>query len=52
MKRDRNDVKKDVKLLLSNGIYCPREIFNRLYPTYVGHYSTLRNVIAEVKNES
>lgn len=48
----KNNIEQDIKLLLSNGIYCPREIFNRLYPTYVGHYSVLRNKIADVKNRS
>jgi len=43
-------VKNDIKKLMSQGVYCPREIFDRLYPTYVGHYSKLRDTIAQVKN--
>jgi hypothetical protein len=44
------DIREEVKLLLRNGIYCPKEIFNRLYPSWNGHYSKLREIIQEVKN--
>lgn len=39
-----------VKDLLKQGVYCQHKIFNHIYPTYFGHYNTLRTVIAKVKN--
>lgn len=43
-------VRFEVRRLLSEGIYHPNEIFNILYPVYQGHYSKLREIIAEEKN--
>lgn len=39
-----------IKQLMKAGVYNQHVIFDTLYPTYGGHYSTLRNLIAEVKN--
>lgn len=39
-----------IKKMLNEGIYDQNEIFRQLYPTYRGHYSTLRDKIAWVKN--
>lgn len=39
-----------IKQMLNEGVYDQNEIFKRLYPTYRGHYSTLRDKIAWVKN--
>ena len=44
-----DNTRKEIKQMLRNGIYCQFEIFNRVYPTFNGHYSTLRNMIAEEK---
>jgi hypothetical protein len=46
----KTNVKKQIKELIDQGVYGYHDIFNRLYPTYMGHYNTLRNAIAEVKN--
>lgn len=45
------NLEKEIKHYIKSGIYCQNEIFNRIYPTYFGHYSTLRNTIAKVKND-
>lgn len=51
MKYQKNLVtRKRIKNLLSEGVYDPKEIFDTIYPTYMGHYYTLRKLIAEVKN--
>lgn len=44
------DIRQEVKLLLRNGVYDPREIFNRLYPLWNGHYAHLRKIISEEKD--
>jgi hypothetical protein len=49
--RETSTVRAEVNLLINNGIFDQNEIFNRLYPTYIGHYSKLRDLIAEVKND-
>lgn len=43
------ELEKEIYSYLKSGVYCPHEIFNRIYPTFMGHYSTLRNAIAKVK---
>ena len=45
------NIEKAIKDLLLEGVYCQHKIFNILYPTYTGHYYTLRTKIAKVKNE-
>lgn len=44
------NLEREIIHYIKCGIYCPHEIFNRIYPTYMGHYSTLRNTIARIKN--
>lgn len=41
-----------IKTLMEKGVYDQNKIFNYLYPEYRGHYSTLRNEIAKVKNDA
>lgn len=43
-------IRSRVKKMIASGIYDQNVIFNLIYPTYVGHYSKLRDIIAEVKN--
>lgn len=51
IKEERHKLtKKKIKSLLAEGVYGYNEIFDRLYPTFMGHYYTLRRLIAEVKN--
>lgn len=45
------DLEKEITHYLKCGVYCPHEIFNRIYPTYMGHYSTLRNTISRIKEK-
>lgn len=45
------ELEKEINHYLKCGIYCPHEIFNRMYPSFRGHYSMLRNAIAKVKND-
>lgn len=50
---DNSEVTREmVKGLLRRGIYDYDEIFNTLYPVYNGHYSKLRSIIAEEKNNA
>jgi hypothetical protein len=46
-----NQLEREIKHYLECGVYCPREIFNRIYPTFTGHYSVLRDTIAKVKDK-
>lgn len=41
-----------IRALLKQGIYHQDEIFNRLYPTFKGHYSRLRDMISKEKNNA
>lgn len=43
-------VRQEVRKLLREGVYHQDDLFARLYPTYFGHYSVLRNIISEEKN--
>ena len=49
--RQEIEVHNQIKSLIRAGVNCQHEIFNALYPTFRGHYSRLRDMIAEVKNE-
>lgn len=51
MRTENETVEKEVRFLLFNGLMCQNEIFNRLYPTFNGHYGRLRDIIGKVKNE-
>ena len=44
-------LEREIVHYMKCGIYCPHEIFNRIYPTFTGHYSVLRDTIAKVKND-
>ncbi len=46
-----NKLKRRIRNLLKDGVYCQHAIFKTIYPTYMGHYSVLRNTIAEVKDK-
>lgn len=46
-----NKLEREIRHLLKCGVYCQHEIFNRMYPSYMGHYSRLRDKISEVKNK-
>lgn len=43
-------IEKEIKHYLECGVYCPHEIFNRIYPFAVIHASKLRELIYTVKN--
>lgn len=45
-------VREQVRGLLRSGVYDYDRIFNTLYPSYKGHYSKLRSIIAEEKNNA
>jgi hypothetical protein len=45
-----DDTFNEIKLLMDAGIYDHNMIFKLLYPSYTGHYSSLRDQIARVKN--
>lgn len=45
------DYQKEIRGLIKNGVYNQHEIFNRLYPLWNGHYSTLRNMISTIKDK-
>jgi hypothetical protein len=51
---DRNKkhklLKACIQSLIDEGMYGYKDIFDHIYPTYMGHYYTLRQTIAEVKN--
>lgn len=40
-----------VKELMDAGVYDQNTIFSILYPTYEDHYSRLRDIISEAKND-
>lgn len=48
----RQKLRKEVRHYVKCGVHCQHELFNRIYPTFTGHYSTLRDVISEVKNNA
>lgn len=41
----------EIKSYLKCGVVCQHEIFNRMYSGFVGHYTRLRQLIADCKNE-
>lgn len=41
-----------IQSLMAEGVYDQNKIFNLLYPHYIGHYSQLRKMIAEEKNNA
>jgi len=43
--------KERVRELLASGLYDQNKIFNLLYPTWTKHYSVLRDIISEEKND-
>jgi hypothetical protein len=43
-------MRQKVKDLIALGMFDQNTLFATLYPTWRGHYSTLRNIISEVKN--
>lgn len=43
-------VKYEIRRLMGEGVYHQDELFRILYPVYFGHYSRLREIIAEEKN--
>ena len=45
-------MRNEIRSLLKQGIYHQEEIFRRLYPTFPGHYSRLRDMISEEKNNA
>ncbi len=45
-----DNIKKEIKTYIKNGVYHPNEIFNRIYPTVSIHASRLRELISTVKN--
>lgn len=51
MRSNNDDVRKEIVFLLKEGCMDQIEIFNRLYPSFRGHYSRLRDLISTVKNE-
>lgn len=40
---------KEVGRLMTEGVYDPHELFNRIYPNSRKHYSTVRMAIHEAK---
>ncbi len=46
----KDAVRYEIRNLLKQGIYHQDELFAILYPVYAGHYSVLREIIAEEKN--
>jgi len=41
-----------IRGLLRQGVYHQDELFRRVYPEYKGHYSKLRDIIQEEKNDA
>lgn len=41
-----------IKSLIGQGVYHQDKLFATLYPTYKGHYSRLRDLIAKEKNNA
>ncbi len=46
----KDAVRHEIRRLLAEGVFHQDELFEMLYPVYQGHYSVLREVIAEEKN--
>jgi hypothetical protein len=44
------EARNRIRNLMKEGIYHQDELFAILYPEYEGHYSKLRQLISEVKN--
>jgi hypothetical protein len=44
------DTRTKIKSLMAEGMYDQEELFKTLYPYFTGHYSVLRRMIAEEKN--
>ena len=44
-------MRDEIKKLIELGLYDQHDIFKILYPIYKGHYSALRDLISEVKND-
>lgn len=47
---DEFALRSEIRRLMDDGIYHQEELFSIIYPVYRGHYSKLREVIAEEKN--
>jgi len=45
-------IRDKVQRLMQEGIYHQIELFALLYPHFDGHYSKLRQIIAEEKNNA
>lgn len=41
-----------IRGLLRQGVYHQDDLFRRVYPVYDGHYSKLREIIQEEKNDA
>lgn len=48
---ENTQVRTLVREMLKAGVTDQHLIFEKIYPLYVGHYSRLRDLISEVKNE-
>lgn len=46
------DVRTQIRKLMKEGVYHQDSIYQLLYPNYPGHYSRLRAIIAEEKNNA
>ena len=49
---EMDPVRYEIRDLLKQGIYHQDELFAILYPVYSGHYSKLRAIIAEEKDNA
>lgn len=49
---EMDPVRYKIRDLLQQGIYHQDELFSILYPVYEGHYSKLRDIITEEKNNA
>jgi len=45
-------LRQKIRELMKEGVYHQNDLFRIIYPTYNGHYSVLRRVIAEEKNNA
>ncbi len=45
-------IRQKIKGLLREGVYHQDQLFLLLYPNYPGHYSRLRDIISEEKNNA
>lgn len=43
---------KEVRRVMSEGLFDPQDIFNQLYPQYRVHYNTIRHAIHLAKTRS